>query len=320
MNEKNIDVSLIIPVFNAERYLDDCLASIDQQLFDGVIEVILVNDGSVDASDSLCLKHKASRSNCVTYIKHEQNKGVSAARNSGLDVAKGKYVFFFDADDIIPACAIRNLYKAAEEYQADIVKGNIQKFNAKNEKPMGYVAINNSIYKEDDVLATLLRHEKIRGHSWGKLFLRRDNTKFPLGVAMAEDLLFCVEYFMQAKKLVIIPEDVYKYREHTDSVTDNKYYSGVYKHWFDSVSAIDAYSLNKKQRNAYKILKVRTLFQAVNEVRRGDESVRNEVMKDLMLSKKAWNISTINCFLIFISNPKTLFRYVKFKVIASRMQ
>lgn len=317
MRENNVDVSLIIPVFNAERYLADCLESVDQQVFNGSIEVILVNDGSVDASDSLCIEYKALSNHSVIYIKHEKNNGVSAARNSGLNIAKGKYFFFLDADDIIPPSAIQSLYKAAEKNHADIVKGNINKFNENNEKAMGYVAKGNSIYKEGEVLTTLLRHERIRGHSWGKLFLRKNNDiAFPLGVAMAEDLLFCVEYFLQANKLVIIPEDVYKYREHAGSVTDNKYCSGVYRDWFNSVSAIDSYLLNRAQNNAYKVLKIRTLFQAVSEVKRGDAAMRKKLISEILLKKQAWRVSTANCFLVLIANPKTLFRYFKFKIIA----
>ena len=319
MNKNTIDVSLIVPIFNAERYLNDCLASVEQQIFNGVIEVILVNDGGIDASDSLCVQYKESSNHNVTYIRHEKNKGVSAARNSGLDIAKGKYVSFLDADDVLPSSAIYDLFKTAEENKADIVKGNIQRFNGRSEKPMGCVATKKCIYKGNNVLTTLLRHEKIRGHSGGKLFLRKNSIEFPIGVAMAEDLLFCVEYFKQAKKLVIIPNDVYKYRNHGKSVTDNKYNTGVYQHWFDSVSAIDDYVLNRKQKSAYTMLKVRTLFQAVNEVRRGDENVSNKTIEEVMLKKKEWGVSTINCFFVFISNPKTFFRYIKFKVMTSVM-
>ena len=320
MNENNIDVSLIVPVFNAERYLNDCLESVEQQIFNGVIEVILVNDGGTDACDSLCVQYKKSSNNNVTYIRHEKNKGVSAARNSGLDIAKGKYVSFLDADDVLPSSAIYDLFKTAEESKADIVKGNIQRFNGKTKKPMGYSAKKKSIYTGDNVLAILLEHEKIRGHSWGKLFLRKSSIKFPLGVAMAEDLLFCVAYFKQAKKLVIIPNNVYRYRNHGNSVTDNKYKSGVYLHWLNSVSAIDGYLFNKKQKNAYKILQIRTLFQAAYETWKSNDDICNEVILEVMRRKETWGISTVNCFLIFMRSPRTFFRYVKLKIITSMMQ
>lgn len=119
-------VSIIVPVFNVEKYLRQCLDSILGQTFNQ-FEVIIVNDGSTDNSGAICQEYEA-RDNRIVYLEKE-NEGVSEARNLGLDFATSEYIIFIDSDDWIEPTYVEVLYEKIEEYQADIVFENYTSFN-----------------------------------------------------------------------------------------------------------------------------------------------------------------------------------------------
>ena len=118
-------VSIIVPVFNVEKYLRQCLDSILGQTFNQ-FEVIIVNDGSTDNSGAICQEYEA-RDNRIVYLEKE-NGGVSEARNLGLDFATSEYIIFIDSDDWIEPTYVEVLYEKIEEYQADIVFENYTSF------------------------------------------------------------------------------------------------------------------------------------------------------------------------------------------------
>lgn len=111
-------VSIIVPIYNVEKYLRQCLDSILRQTF-RPLEIILVNDGSTDGSDTICQEY-AKIDERIVYLKKE-NGGVSDARNVGLDAVNSDYVLFIDSDDWIEPTYVEVLYEKIEEYQADIV-------------------------------------------------------------------------------------------------------------------------------------------------------------------------------------------------------
>lgn len=115
----NIKVSVIVPVYNVEKYVGDCLDSLEKQTLDD-IEIIIVNDGSTDNSDSIIQKY-VSRNNNFTVIE-QCNKGLSAARNAGLEIAKGEYVYFLDSDDYILKTTLEQLYVKAKKNNLDVLK------------------------------------------------------------------------------------------------------------------------------------------------------------------------------------------------------
>lgn len=105
-------VSLILPIYNKERFFDRCMDSIFAQTYNN-LEIILVNDGSTDRSDEFCKKY-ANTDNRVVYVSHE-NRGVSAARNTGLDHATGDYILFIDADDYVENNLVEDIVKIFRE-------------------------------------------------------------------------------------------------------------------------------------------------------------------------------------------------------------
>lgn len=117
-------VSVIVPVYNSEKYLNRCVESLIHQTLQEV-EIILVNDGSKDGSGEICRKF-AQEDSRIVYIE-QKNTGVSAARNRGLDVASGEFVMFCDSDDYYEESAAEKLLKLAQNHRADWVLGAVRK-------------------------------------------------------------------------------------------------------------------------------------------------------------------------------------------------
>ena len=117
-------ISVIIAAYNAEEYLSETLDSIFlQTMNDSEYEVIIINDGSSDSTLDILNSYKQTYSNLIIIDK--ENGGPSSARNAGLDIAKGEYVFFFDADDILEGDALSTMYETASEKQADLLIGKL---------------------------------------------------------------------------------------------------------------------------------------------------------------------------------------------------
>ena len=112
-------ISVIIPVYNVEQYLDQCIQSVLGQSYKN-LQIILIDDGSPDQSGAICDQY-SERDGRITVV-HQKNRGLSAARNTGLDIAKGEYIAFLDSDDWIYPQAYEYLYQTAVKYQADIVQ------------------------------------------------------------------------------------------------------------------------------------------------------------------------------------------------------
>ncbi len=192
MNE--LMISVIIPVYNAEKYLDECLVSVEKQTYRN-FECIMIDDGSTDGSAEIA-KSYALRDSRFRYF-YQDNAGVSAARNQGLDKAKGRYVTFLDADDSLEDTYFQEYMNCFQETKADIVCGGyIQKGN----KYLNFIDRENGL---PHFLENILTGSG--GVVWGKFFLSKllRNHNFRENVSMREDLIFLLEL---CKKL---PGDVY---------------------------------------------------------------------------------------------------------------
>lgn len=263
-------VSVIVPVFNAGVYLQASLESLLAQDFRHCYEVILVDDCSNDDSPAICRGFVENHARLFKLVEHASNGGVSMARNTGLEHARGRYVMFFDADDILPQTALSQLQQAAEQYSADIVKGNLLLFDDHGRRAAPDNVPRTALVTGDAVLTTLFKHDQVRGHIGGKLF-RRDHfggLRFAVGVRMAEDLLFFSEMFAVAESLVLLAHDVYFYRKHAQGSTGSKYSSGAYIDWIDAVEQSGKFASSDAQVDAHKSLRLRTLTQIARECRK----------------------------------------------------
>lgn len=196
-------VSIIIPVFNVEEYLDECIASVIRQTYTN-IEVILVNDGSTDASRAICLKYAAEDSRLV--LINQENMGVSAARNAGLLKASGCFVTFVDSDDSIDDDYIEQLVNGITE-EIDLVCCNIPR----------EIKISSGIISTPCEMAKLFSEF---GYTWGKLIRKRCiTTGFQSHVSFAEDFIFYVGLIKNLRSALVIDYHGYHYRIRVGSLT-----------------------------------------------------------------------------------------------------
>lgn len=262
-NEKDFLISIVIPIYNAEKYLEECLNSIKNQTYKN-FEVIMVNDGSKDDSETICMNFLRSDSR-FRYLKKE-NGGVSSARNVGLDNVEGDYITFIDADDWVDEnhleilidgiiknnCEVAissymrfintrdtyliNIYSNQEKYLLNYGKMNREKFLTELPK---LISINNSF-----------------NCAVSKLFSRRlvEDIRFDSNIIYAEDLDFYFKLYLKANNFIFINAETYIYRQHDESTTSG----------FSQIHAEQELSIFKKMYETALILGIPT----VNYVRK----------------------------------------------------
>jgi len=224
----HIKVSVIVPVFNAAKYLEKCIASIICQSLKE-IEIIIINDGSTD--NCLYIIYKLARlDRRIVVINNDYSLGVSAARNIGIKVAKGCYIGFVDADDWIHSDMYLILYTNAIKFKVDFVVCNSNIYDRNKLKKVRLnltdmvFDISNSKSTE---LINLLRFNYDYSN-WNKLYSSRiitqNNLLFAEGIHIYEDLLFNCCYFLLSKKFSVVSKSLYNYRIHSESVMNNNSY------------------------------------------------------------------------------------------------
>lgn len=206
--KNNTTISIIAPVYKAEKYLSRCIDSILKQTFSD-FELILIDDGSPDKSGELC--ERFAKKDARIRVIHQENQGVSAARQKGLDSAIGEYVIHADPDDWVETSWLEELYKKAIETNADIVSCDYLKEYKdntinKSERPTSFD--NLQIIKD-------LLYEKIWGSTWNKLVRRecfiKGNIKFNPNQVLWEDLMVITKLLMCGVKYEHIDTPLYHY-------------------------------------------------------------------------------------------------------------
>ena len=222
-------VSVVVPVYNVEKYIDCCMNSLLNQTYKPY-EIILVDDGSTDNSGVIAENYSKE----YDYIKviHKENAGLGFARNTGLDNATGDWVVFLDSDDYFDTNLLELLIENQKKYNADVVVGGYKKVDSDGNVLFEY-SYENSIYKNDEVQTKLL--PRFLGSSPTKsdsmsmsvcncLFslelIKKNNILFPSErKVISEDLFFNFDYYRSAKTVVLIKEVAYNYRTILGSLT-----------------------------------------------------------------------------------------------------
>lgn len=220
--ERNSLISIIVPIYKVQNYLDECIKSIVYQTFSN-IEVILIDDGSPDDCPQMC-DAWAKKDDRIKVV-HKENGGLSSARNAGLDIAKGDYVFFVDSDDFISRDALQNLYdRIIEDKTIGVVSGLIYRYqNGKtsNFKEEWFLTREKIIPPSKFLLETM--SQKTSYTVWNKLYCREliGTLRFREG-RNNEDTLFMYDLSKNivAKNMfmVEIPQYVYYYRYRNNSI------------------------------------------------------------------------------------------------------
>lgn len=206
-------ISIIVPVYNVEMYLEECVNSIINQTYKK-LEIILVDDGSTDNSSKIC-DNFAEKDNRIKVI-HKENGGLSDARNAGIEIANGKFIQFIDSDDYIDLDMIELLYNNAKKYNADISMCS-HYILAEECTPEGTNTL--TVYNRVEVLKEVLLDEKVRSYAWNKLFASKlfKEIRFPKGKVF-EDILTIPKLFEKANTIVLDDVSKYYYRQRKGSI------------------------------------------------------------------------------------------------------
>src|SRR5690554_248619 len=217
MKEQSLLISLIIPIYNVEDYLAQNLLSVKNQTYRN-FEVILVNDGTTDLSASIA--EDFVRVDERFKLIHQENKGLSGARNTGLKEAKGDYVFYLDSDDILEDTALELLVNAAVKYQADVVQGNFYydypEYLLLNQQQQKEI----EVYNKEEAMWALLEHKTVLNFAWGKL-IKTDlakNHEFSEG-KFYEDTFWKYKVIHDAKKYVALKQPVLYYLQRGSAIS-----------------------------------------------------------------------------------------------------
>ena len=215
-------VSVIVPVYNVEAYLNDCITAIKRQSYKN-IEVILVNDGSTDKSGGIC-KEAIKTDNRFRLI-NQANGGLSSARNKGIEHAKGDYLFFVDSDDLIPHDTIRALLQACLEKNVKLSALGYRRFidNVSDEDLRKTVNDSFEVIDNTSLLKIMLQEGFIQHSTWGKLYHKScwEQILFPEG-KYYEDYATTYTIVADIGKVAISPQIGYFYRYRTDSIMHKK--------------------------------------------------------------------------------------------------
>ena len=223
MNEK-VRVSIIIPAYQAESYLDACVGNVLSQTF-RALEAVLVDDGSTDTTPALCDAY--AKKDARVRVIHQENGGLSAARNAGLSIASGEYVLFLDADDFWDdEEALSRLFERVEKTHVDVLNFSYKKFYEDTDEKVPYFdqrpAMPESLSGKKEQAEYLTENGLYIASACNKLILREllntPDMRFEPGI-FSEDIVWCLKLLMKAKSLEFVCENFYCYRQRKGSIT-----------------------------------------------------------------------------------------------------
>lgn len=208
-SDPEYDLTIIVPVYNVEKYLKKCLDSIVLQKTDYTYQVIVVDDGSTDKSSEILESYCGNKQ---IDVIHQKNGGISNARNTGLGKVSSKYIMFVDSDDFLYENAVESLMSAAYRMDADIVQGSYFDIDEAGEKMWGGMQ-----YQKCDCVAP---NGTLAGMAWGKVYKADlfQGIQFPEGY-WYEDTIITAIVTHVARKIATIPDTVYCYRQNPASIT-----------------------------------------------------------------------------------------------------
>lgn len=209
-------VSIIVPIYNVEKYLERCIQSIVEQTYTN-LEIILVNDGSKDNSLYICEKWKKKDSRIIVIDKN--NGGLSSARNAGIEIAKGEYLFFVDSDDWLDIHIIQKLYQVIKEYRCEISCCGIEMTFDQTNKNYPRCQNKNILFEKYTALEEYMFGTTISTVAWNKLYKRAlfEDIRYPIG-KWHEDEFTTYKLLYKADRVYYLGESMYFYYQREGSI------------------------------------------------------------------------------------------------------
>lgn len=309
MYEKTELISVIVPIYNTEKYLMRCVDSIRQQTV-SKLEIILVDDGSPDGCPAMC--DELAKQDSRIKVIHKQNGGQGLARNDGLEMASGAYVTFVDSDDWIGRDHIENLYAAIIKHDADAALGNHTKVTADGVMTPRMLKLEEGVFAGDritqelmlpligaDVHATkdVLINSSVSMNLYRMGLIEQNNIRFiSERYAVAEDFYFNVDFFHHASKIAYVKEAGYYYFQNFASTSEkyNPHRFARTLNYYDLIrKRVEAYGLRERVEHRIErsfLMKIRVAIRHIvlstlsrkeklNQIR---EILANEVVKSVL--------------------------------------
>lgn len=208
---EEILVSIIVPVYNSEKYIQRCIDSLINQTISN-IEIILINDGSTD--NSLKILNEYAKKDIRIKIIDKENGGVSSARNSGIEVARGRYISFVDADDWCEENMFELMYDMAEKHNCDIVTSGYSMDNVDGKNISTKIASKSIIANNEQDIGKVIHNSNI-SYAFTKLYKRNiindNDIRFNEKLSMGEDATFVCDYLMNINSAGVINRSLYHY-------------------------------------------------------------------------------------------------------------
>jgi len=229
------ELSIIVPVYNADKYLDRCIESIIVQSFTN-FECILINDGSTDGSSVICDQYRKSDDRII--VIHQENSGVSATRNKGIEMARGKYICFVDSDDYLQSNMYEKLFAAINNTNTDVACCGYTENNKTYDLSNDDFIFSNSSAIE---IIHYLEMRQAFGMVWNKLYkktiLDTYKIKSPVSIKFGDDMIFNLQYFQYVKTAYISSNRFYYYLHNNESaLTKGKLTFSESNYRFENVS------------------------------------------------------------------------------------
>ena len=216
------EVSIIVPVYQVEKYIRQCVDSILGQTFTD-FELILVDDGSTDRSGEICDEYAGMDERVV--VIHKENGGVSSARNAGIEAATGEYICFVDSDDWLAVDAIQNFVQRIQRDHSDFCMGESRCVGLRGSAQMQ--KLQKKCYEKEE-LYKLVDFESSLRSPWAKLFklevIKKHNLRFIPGIAYGEDTIFVWDYLSHCERISMMDSVVYCYSVLNPENASSKYY------------------------------------------------------------------------------------------------
>lgn len=312
--ENKNQVSVIVPIYNVQNYLDRCIESIVTQTFKN-LEIILVNDGSTDNSWKICKKWSYKDKRIKIYNK--SNCGLSSARNFGIEHAHGKYIGFVDSDDYVEPTMFDELYKQIVNYNAGIACGGYFLIDSTSKKKKEVNTLKSPhFFNSHDAIKKLLTDSCIGQSAWGKLYRKElfNQVKFPVG-EINEDLPIMPKLFDEAKRIVHIGKPIYNYVKRNNSITTSRY-SMQHKVVYNHLVSIYSYLLENHPDliSSYHVLEYEYLLYELSAI----DSVKENKDKFFNLKIKYKKMFDSD-FKVMLLSPDVS-NYLKIKVILYKLK
>ncbi len=257
-------ISVIIPCYNAEKTLAKCLDSVLHQTYPH-LQILIINDGSKDKTPEIITEYQQKDQRIKAF--HTENKGVSTARNLGLEHAQGEYICFVDSDDWVDADYCETLYQTLTENNADIsIARFVLKYPHREERPYADQSI--KIFNKDQALGHILEDDYIQSHPWAKLFKKElfHHISFPEDREAFEDYTTLYKVFQKANKVAVYNKPIYWYVQDSQSISHHLTPKRAY-HFF--LAAMEIHRFYQK-----------------NNIKKNNKIVKNTIKKALMIIKR----------------------------------